>query len=200
MLARSSDRGQHWKFVATIAVDPNVGTEGFGEPVIVRVSRGPNPGRLICQMRTGRELYEAVSDNEGATWTPARPRVYASLDTNRTELWVDMFRGHKGKKGKLDETNLEELPGAVVDPDLIELRDGSLVAGFGVRGIPSHGNYIAFSLDQGKTWTQITKITAQGDYVTVREISPGKLFFVYDRQDKEKKTYVVGRMIDIARQ
>jgi len=71
MLLRSVNRGRHWDLVSTIAVDPTVGTEGFGEPVLVRVSHGPHEGRLICQMRTGRELREAVSDDEGRTWDPA---------------------------------------------------------------------------------------------------------------------------------
>ncbi len=43
MLARSADRGQHWKFVSTVAADSTVGTEGFGEPVIARLSKGRKP-------------------------------------------------------------------------------------------------------------------------------------------------------------
>ena len=47
MLARSVDRGQRWKLVSNVTVDPKVGTEGLGEPVLARISKGPNPGRLI---------------------------------------------------------------------------------------------------------------------------------------------------------
>lgn len=170
MLLRSKDRGRHWSYVSTIAVDPNAGTEGFGEPVIVRVSKGPKAGRLICFMRTGRELYEAISDDGGATWSKAKPRVFANLDINRTELWVDMFRRVKGKKGFLDENNREELPGCVVDPDLIELRSGLLVAAFGIRVTqkgcwieprhPWNGNYLAFSRDHGLTWPNVVRTTS----------------------------------------
>ena len=53
LLVRSSDRGQHWKLVSTVAADPTVGTEGFDEPVLCRLSKGPHPGRLICLMRHG---------------------------------------------------------------------------------------------------------------------------------------------------
>ena len=70
MVARSTDRGKHWKLISTVAVGPEIGTEGFGEPVITRISRGQHPGRLLCFMRTGRELREAFSDDEGATWSP----------------------------------------------------------------------------------------------------------------------------------
>src|SRR5690348_13698898 len=106
MLVRSRDRGRHWKLISTVAVDPKIGTEGFGEPVLARVSKGAHAGRLICLMRTGRELYEAVSDDNGATWTPPRPRVFGGLDINRTELWVDMFRNIRGRSGRLlDENN-----------------------------------------------------------------------------------------------
>jgi hypothetical protein len=194
MLARSSNRGEHWKFVSTIAVDPDVGTEGFGEPVIVRVSKGPHAGRLICQMRTGRELYEAVSDDEGAKWTKARPLTIAGLDINRTELWVDMFRHLKGKKGPLDESNRDELPGAVVDPDLIELRSGLLVAAFGIRITqkacwmeprhPWNGNYLAFSRDHGQTWSNVVRITSgvlTTHYMAIEESPTDNTIFVaYD--------------------
>jgi hypothetical protein len=194
MLARSSDRGQHWKYVSTIAVDPIVGTEGFGEPVIVRVSKGPHAGRLVCQMRTGRELYEALSDDEGAQWTKARPVTIGGLDINRTELWADMFRHLKGKKGPLDEKNLEELPGAVVDPDLIELRSGLLVAAFGVRITqkacwteprhPWNGNYLAFSSDHGRTWSNVVRMTSgvlTTHYMAIEEMPTDNTIFVaYD--------------------
>ena len=194
MLARSSDRGLNWKFVSTVAVDPAVGTEGFGEPVLARVSKGPRAGRLICHMRTGRELYEALSDDEGKTWTKARPITIAGLDINRTELWVDMFRHLKGKKGPLDEKNLDELPGAVVDPDLIELRSGLLVAAFGVRITqkacwqeprhPWNGNYLAFSRDHGATWSNVVRMTSgvlTTHYMAIEEMPTDNTIYVtYD--------------------
>lgn len=48
VLLKSTNRGHHWEQVSTIAVDPKVGTQGFGEPVLVRLAHGPNIGRLIC--------------------------------------------------------------------------------------------------------------------------------------------------------
>jgi hypothetical protein len=58
----------------------------------------------------------------------------------------------------------------VVDPDLIELRNGLLVAAFGVRvpqrlcwKYPEHfwdGNYLAFSHDRGKTWSNVLRMTS----------------------------------------
>jgi hypothetical protein len=195
MLARSTDRGEHWRFVSTVAVNPDVGTEGFGEPVIARMSKGPNAGRLICLMRTGRELYEAVSDDEGASWSPARPLVIAGLDINRTELWVDWLRNFKDFKGRpLDENNPDELRGAVVDPELLELRSGLLVAAFGVRvpqklcwQHPEHswnGNYLAFSRDHGKTWSNVVRMTSgvlTTHYMAVEETpTDNTLYVTYD--------------------
>ena len=123
-------------------------------------------------MRTGRELRESFSDDEGVTWSESRPRVFAGLDIYRTELWVDHFRNFKGSKGKLlDENNPDELRGAVVDPDLIELRSGLLVATFGVRipqkacwAYPEHswnGNYLAFSSDHGEPGTMSVRLTSE---------------------------------------
>lgn len=195
MLARSNDRGLHWKLISTIAVGPEIGTEGFGEPVLARLSKGPKAGRLICFMRTGRELREAISDDEGMTWSPPRPRVFAGLDVYRTELWVDHYRNFKGTKGKLlDENNPDELRGAVVDPDLIELRGGILVAAFGVRipqkacwAHPEHswnGNYLAFSLDHGESWSNVVRMTSgvlTTHYMAIEETpTDNKIFVVYD--------------------
>lgn len=181
--------------MSTIAVDPTLGTEGFTQPVLVRVSQGPREGRLICLMRTGRELLDqSRSDDYGRTWTPVRPRVFGHLDTNRTELWVDLFRQIKGRTGLLNEENQEELPGAVVDPDVIELRNGLLVAAFGVRITekacwveprhPWNGNYLAVSRDQGDTWSNVVRMTSgvlTTHYMTVQETpTDNQLFVTYD--------------------
>ncbi|BBO32837.1 sialidase family protein [Lacipirellula parvula] len=195
MLVRSTDEGRSWDLVSTVAVDPAVGTEGFNEPVIARVSGGKHPGRLICFIRTGRDLYETTSDDEGNTWSQPRPRIFAGLDIHRTELWADMFRRTKGASGKLlDENNPDELKGAVVDPDLVELRSGILVAAFGVR-VPQkacwphaqhhwNGNYLAFSRDQGDTWSNVVRLTSgvpTTHYMAIAETpEDNKLFVAYD--------------------
>ena len=72
LLLRSTDLGEHWSYVYTIAAGP-MGQEGFNEPVIVRLGQGQHEGRLICLMRTGREnsIYQCHSDNDGSTWSQA---------------------------------------------------------------------------------------------------------------------------------
>lgn len=215
MLARSSDRGRHWKLIATIAVDPAMGTEGFGEPVICRVSKGPSAGRLICLMRTGRELRESVSDDDGATWSPPAPRVFADLDVYKTEQWVEMFRDLKNKGRALDENNPEDLRGAVVDPDLIELRSsGILVAAFGVRipqkmcwrrpDHPWNGNYLAFSRDHGQTWTNVVRLTSgvlTTHYMAIEETPrDNEIYVTYDLGgwSNGMRRDVVGRTVTLA--
>jgi len=214
LLVRSSDRGQHWKLVSTVAADPTVGTEGFGEAVLCRLSNGPNPGRLICLMRTGRELRECTSDDDGATWSRPVPRVFAGLDVYKTELWADMLRGFKDFHGRpLDELNPEELRGAVVDPDLIELRSGLLVAAFGVRipqklcwqhpQHPWNGTYLAFSRDHGKTWGNVARITSgvlTTHYMAIAETpTANKLYVAYDLGgwSKGMRRDVIGRTLTI---
>jgi hypothetical protein len=213
MFARSSDRGLHWKLVASIA-DGDVGTEGFGEPVICRVSKGARAGRLICLMRTGRELRESHSDDGGATWSAHAPWVLAGLDVYKTELWVEMLRGAKDFKGKLlDENNLDELRGAVVDPDLIELRSGVLVAAFGVRvpqklcwqhpEHPWNGNYLAFSRDHGETWSTVVRMTSgvlTTHYMAIEETPrDNELYVTYDlgAWSKGMRRDIVGRLVKV---
>lgn len=193
MLFRSSNKGRHWNFVSTVAVDPKIGTEGFGEPVIARISRGIHAGRLICMMRTGEALYETVSDDEGNTWRDPRPLIFAGIDVHQTDLWKKQFAEVK-RDGKLVVDVPYELTGAVVDPDLLEMSNGVLVAAFGVR-IPSkacwidptfpwNGNYLAFSLDHGDTWSQVVRLTTGIDtthYMAIAEMKENdQIFISYD--------------------
>ncbi|MBE7539921.1 MAG: hypothetical protein HS122_16110 [Opitutaceae bacterium] len=197
VLLRSRDRGRHWTLASTIASGRKVGTEGYNEPVIARISSGPNSGRLICQMRTGREQREAVSDDDGRSWSEPRTRVYADLDVYRTEKWRDMFLGVKDRSGREIVGNPVEMIGAVVDPDLIELRSGLLVASFGVRVPPRacwpraehpwNGNYLAVSLDHGETWSHVVRMTSgilTTQYTAIGEM-PGEnqIYFAYDLGD-----------------
>jgi|SoiMethySBSTD1v2_1073268.scaffolds.fasta_scaffold13443_3 BNR repeat protein len=172
LLLRSKDRGRNWSLVSTIAVDHTIGEEGFNEPVLIRLSQGKHKGRFIVLLRTGSNkakwpnpLYQTESDDDGKTWIKPHPLVFDG-----------------------------------VNPDLIEMKNGILVAGFGWRtkesrekvpqGQPrrlgqEHGNYVAFSLDQGATWTHVTRVTQEPTtaYVTVRELRPNQLFLVYDIGD-----------------
>jgi hypothetical protein len=193
MLFKSINKGMHWDYVSTIAAEKGIGTEGFGEPVLLRVSKGPKAGRLICQMRTGRDLYETMSHDNGKTWQKPKPRVFAGIDVYKTENWAEMFKDVK-RGGVLISENPNEFIGAVVDPDLIELRSGVLVAAFGIRiparanfARPTHpwnGNYVAFSLDQGDSWSHVTRLTtgvSTTHYMTVEETSKdNQLYVVYD--------------------
>ena len=213
MLARSTNRGRRWQLVSTVAVNPAVGTEGFDEPAIARISKGPHAGRLLCFMRTGRELYETWSDDNGRTWVPARPRTFAGLDINRTELWVDMFRKVKGRTGRvLDEKNEYELKGSVVDPDLVELRSGIVAAAFGIRvpqqlcwpnyQHPWNGNYLAFSHDYGQTWNSVIRMTSgvpTTHYMAIEKtLRDNELFVVYDFGFWNHKTrYTYARTVQV---
>jgi hypothetical protein len=161
VLLRSADAGETWRYAATIADDVAIGEEGFDEPVMIRLARGPHAGRLICLMRTGNRtspLYQSESDDAGATWTA--PRALS-------------LRG--------------------VDPDLIEMADGTLACSFGYRPlttpmVPDHGNYVAFSTDSGATWGHVTHLPIEPHggtdrstcYTGLREVEPGRLLVVFD--------------------
>jgi len=213
MLFRSKDKGRNWDYVSTVAVDPKVGTEGFGEPVITRVSKGKHRGRLIALMRTGQPLYKAFSDDEGKTWSKPEPIVFAGRNVYAVDQWKEMFKDTK-RRGQLIINNPTEIIGAVVDPDLIQLRSGILVAAFGVRiparacwQNPTHpwnGNYLAFSLDGGDTWSNIVQMTSgiyTTHYMAVEEMKEdNNIFVVYDFGHWTCKDgrYTYGRPIKIS--
>lgn len=216
VLLRSKNGGKHWTMVSTIAADPNAGTEGFNEAVIERISQGSKKGRLVCLMRTGRELYEAISENEGKTWTKPKPRIFADIDVHRTSEWVDQFRGVLDKHGRPIVDNPNELIGAVVDPDLLELPNGVLVATFGVRVPPRacwpraehpwNGVYLACSLDQGDSWTHVVRILSgrlTTHYTAIERLPQANdLFMAYDLGDwsSNQGRSIHARPITITRQ
>lgn len=192
VLLRSHDVGCTWNLVSTIAVGPAIGTEGFGEPVLARVSAGPHTGRLRCFMRTGADLYESWSDDDGHSWVEPRPIDFGVLELHHTEKWADMFRGVTDQKGKP-----VDLVGAAVDPELLELRSGVWVCAVGARipakacwpraGYPGNGDYLAISLDQGETWSHVVRFTSgvlTTHYTAVVETNhENELYVAYDLGD-----------------
>ncbi len=186
LLVRSSDRGATWRYVSTIAAEP-VEQEGAAEPVLVRLTRGALAGRLICLLRTGREnpIYQCESDDEGRTWTRAYPLSWQYSQYGRRR----------------------EIAGT--DPDVIEMSDGILAMSYGHKpDYEDHGNFVAFSLDQGRTWTQVTRISSSITmaYTGIREVAPGELYVVYSVSDATEAIRLshtrytsVGRSITVQR-
>ena len=192
ILLRSSDQGRNWRLVTTIAVDPKLTPEGFGEPGLVRITQGPHAGRLRVYMRSGRDLYETWSDDEGATWVAPRPVNLGVVDVHRTQDWAEMFRGVVDKDGKPID-----LEGAFVDPDVIELRSGVLALVVGARiparacwpraGFARNGDYLAVSLDHGETWSHVVQLVSgvlTTHYMAIEETpTDNELFVTYDLGD-----------------
>lgn len=178
LLVRSTDRGATWTYVSTIAADP-VEQEGPAEPAIVRLTRGPLKGRLICVLRTGREnpIYQCESDDEGRTWTRAYPLS-----------WQYSRYGRR-----------REIAGT--DPDIVEMSDGTLAMSYGHKpDYEDHGNFVAFSMDQGRSWIQETRLSSSVTmaYTGVREVTPGELYVVYTVSG-EGGYNTVGRTITVKR-
>lgn len=202
IIVKSVDGGKTWFFVSTVAAG-NIGTEGFDEPVLIRLRQGTHEGRLICLMRTGRELYQAYSDDDGCTWSMAVPIEFEGIDIYDIKSWIKLF----------EDPDAVEMRGAFVDPDLIEMKNGILVCAFGVRipekgcwKHPEHernGNYLAFSFDQGETWNNVIQLTSgiqTTQYMSVWEITPGTLYVTYDlgRWGQEGRC-ICGRSIKVER-
>jgi hypothetical protein len=159
VLIRSRDQGKTWTYASTIASDP-VEQEGPAEPVLVQLTKGPRKGRVICVLRTGREnpMYQCHSDDEGATWSRIVPLRFRYSRFGRERYIVG------------------------VDPDIVEMSDGTLAMSYGHKpDYQDHGNFIAFSMDHGETWSEIVRISSSVTqaYTGIREVKPGELFVVY---------------------
>jgi hypothetical protein len=111
-------------------------------------------------LRTGREnpIYQCESDDEGRTWTRAYPLS-----------WQYSRYGRR-----------REIAGT--DPDIIEMSDGTLAMSYGHKpDYEDHGNFVAFSMDQGRSWIQETRLSSSvtAAYTGIREVAPGELYVVY---------------------
>ncbi|GAB3904066.1 sialidase family protein [Mucilaginibacter boryungensis] len=70
VLLKSTDKGKTWKYVSTIAGDPDGKFGGLVEPGIVRTKTG----RIIAGLRTHADenaIMMTYSDDNGKTWVPA---------------------------------------------------------------------------------------------------------------------------------
>ncbi|MFP4250376.1 MAG: sialidase family protein [Armatimonadota bacterium] len=120
-LMRSEDGGRHWEYHATVGYDPEIGTEGYCEPVMKLLP----DGRLICLLRTGGDnrpyhldnpLMVTWSEDGGLTWsepvrtgfegvapdlvvmeegtlacTTGRPGAWLLLSADGGRTWTDAF-------------------------------------------------------------------------------------------------------------
>jgi len=188
-VARSRDGGAHFETLSTVAADAGIGTEGFGEPVLVRVEKGLHAGRILCLMRTGRDLYEAHSDDDGASWSYFARRTFPGADIYDLNAWRGKY------DGKYENVNplRHSLSGSVVDPDVIQMKNGLLACSFGVRipaqlcwedpSVPNNGVFCAFSKDGGDTWSHVVRVMGghmTTNYTALREAKNGDILFAYD--------------------
>ena len=151
ILMRSTDKGKTWQYFSTMGFEPKLWGEGLDEPCVVELANGD----LFCIMRNDvcKPMYSVRSSDGGKTWTkPARLPSYA----------------------------------ASVFPDLTLMSNGILACSFGRWGCK-----IMFSVDgKGEQWTKPTTILEvpktdvwkgpTTGYTAFREVTPGRLLYVYD--------------------
>ena len=160
---RSTDQGQTWQYLATVAYDPNDPNPelpgdycGYCEPSLALLPGGT----LLCMMRTEgatepyRPMYTSWSDDMGKTWskpTPTQPHL--------KNVWPTL---------------------AVLDNDVVAC----------IYGRP--GVHVVFSTDNGHTWTDrvtFTNLTTVWDkmdrpdgwisgYADIVKIGPSKLLAI----------------------
>ncbi len=208
VILRSHDHGQTWAYLATVAADGGVGTEGFGEPVCARITQGAHAGRLLCLMRTGREIFGAHSDDSGETWSTPEAVSFPGIDIHQTRKWASLFFDTKAP----GYVPVDELIGVMTDPDLIEMKDGTLVCAVGGRiparfsfknwHVPENGDYLAFSRDGGETWSHVVQFRSAAPtthYIGVREVKPGLLYVVHDDSVWSMQGHTLGFQLEVTR-
>lgn len=154
LLFSSADDGLHWQFVSEIADDNDLPYSQEGPTEPSVLCLGNN--RLLVMLRTGHRFSKK---GEGSAF----PMALASSEDG-------------GKTWAYTKTKLRG-----VRPKLIKLQDNTIVCAYG-----RPGNHLAFSTNMGRTWTKRTLTPDQHPttgYCDMIEVSPGKLFVVYDQFD-----------------
>lgn len=159
-LVKSTDRGASWSYLSTIAYDPNVGTEGFCEPVMGLLKNG----EILCIMRTGsgEPLYQSRSRDQGKRWSNPVPTGARGVDPDLVVMESGIIACSYGRLQPRKE----------IEPSFS--LDSRLPASMGVR--------IMFSKDEGASWTNHTT-TYTGPstgYTGIEEISQCELIQTFD--------------------
>jgi hypothetical protein len=85
VMLRSTDKGQTWSYLSTIAGDPGGKLGGLVEPGIVRTKTG----RIVAALRNegpDRAVYTTFSDDDGKTWAPVQKTKMYGGPTDLLEL------------------------------------------------------------------------------------------------------------------
>lgn len=105
VMLRSEDKGKTWKYISTMADDPEDKLGGFMEPGIVRTKTG----RIVTVMRNhGQDhaMYATYSDDDGKTWAPVQktsmighPADLIQLSDGRVMVTYGIRTGPHAKPG-----------------------------------------------------------------------------------------------------
>ena len=102
-------------------------------------------------------------------------------------------------RGKFEHYVLNPVPhfgslgGAVVEPDIMQMKNGLIALSFGVRiperlcwedcTVPENGIYLAFSEDGGETWGHVVQLLSgemTTHYTAIGEVRENTLLYLYD--------------------
>ena len=135
LLARSTDRGRHWKLVSTVAVDPGHRYRGFRRARASSASaRNQSQAPHLSHAHRTRAVRSCVGRRRRHVDPCPSARVRRTRHLPHRTVGRHVPRREKyQREDSRAKKNPDDLRGAVVDPDLIELRSGLLVAAFGVR-------------------------------------------------------------------
>ena len=151
----STDGGENWEYLATIAYDGKTGQESFCEPAIVDFGGG----ELLVIMRTGRyaPLFQCRSMDGGRTWSEPVSLETLGLQPKMTRLdngiLVCSFGWRPMRYIYWEDPNGGYYPAGLADyhkryKSQVGIEDPSASA----------GDYVMFSPDKGYTWSRPRKI------------------------------------------
>jgi len=225
-LACSADGGRTWS--APLEVPPNW-HETANTPAIHRLLDPQGKARLIVfadgldWRREGKPPYpmhQAISEDDGQTWTPMKPnglegevppKTILSFDEGRRlVLWSDLPQfvvQSESRDGGLTwskERRILEIPARWGQPAVIRSPDGRQLLMLLRENSRKHHSLYSLSDDDAQTWSEPRELPAAltGDRHVLKYLPDGRLFAAFRDMAKTSATYGhyvgwVGRYEDI---
>jgi len=200
-LVKSTDKGHTWTYVSHVASLRDVSgptadamnagwhTWGACESALIEVAEG----KLVCAMRTlddnhkpligeasdtYRDLFHTVRGNDiypGSLRLPADKFFTLSPPTTPLLICYSDDNGETWTKPVAMREALGNMPQMAFDGKILALSSGAL-------NYPRWGNGITFSLDGGKTWTELINYAPffTSGYGGLLSIEPGRFLAIFD--------------------
>lgn len=188
---KSTDRGNTWKYIATIAFDSkeDVRGEGFDETTLLV----QDDGKILNFMRSGASYQASIGSYNNNDWNTEMPFSYGK----QTPLYMS-----SSTDGGENWSNADPITTHGVWPDAVQLDNGIIAVSYG-----RPGNWLMFNDNLNESWGPKIPFFNDlyppdcGNYISMAEVAPNVILVVYAKTNPNNhwKSEFVGTYFHVKR-